>query len=226
MANSNNPAAADNELAAEPRSGGGGGSRLSFVQDNHQSNTLVASSQHHGSIPSTVKRKAQLNKAGDGRKEGSALQKRGTGAVEPSAHGSSQQGPPTRKGQQSTVVSNQATQIVSLVNQAVKKEQLHGNATSNVEKISNQSPNVKKKANRDSFLNQTEPLLLEKDTEDPKAAQKKLVHQNTMPKVVEKDGDENDEQDDTHGGEDSKSSAPLPADNAINKTQMINEVFD
>jgi len=95
---------------------------------------------------------------------------------------------------------------VSIVNVA-KKEQLLGNAT-NVEKTSNQSPGTKKKpSNRESFLNQTEPLLHEKD-DDSKANPKKLAHQNTMPKVVENDGD--------NEGEDE--SQALPSDNAINKT--------
>ena len=89
----------------------------------------------------------------------------------------------------------------------VQNQTLQANASSNIEKSAssiNHSPGGKKKANRESVLNQTEPLLLEKD-DDERAAQLKLIHQNTMPKVVEKDGDGEEE-------------SPQPADNAINKT--------
>lgn len=59
-------------------------------------------------------------------------------------------------------------------------------------------------------------MLQEKDDDGNKVIPRKQAHQNTMPKVVEND-------DDNEGEDDSK---PLPADNAINKTQMINEVFE
>lgn len=88
-----------------------------------------------------------------------------------------------------------------------QNQTLQANASSNIDKSTlsiNHSPGGRKKANRESILNQTEPLLQEKD-DDEKAAQVKLMHQNTMPKVVEKDGDGEEE-------------SPQPADNAINKT--------
>lgn len=77
-----------NDLSAVvPKSGGGGGSRLSFVENNNQSNTLVASTGHHSNIPSTVKRKALLNKNPEGKKEGSLAQKRSLPGTSEAADG-------------------------------------------------------------------------------------------------------------------------------------------
>lgn len=78
----NNAGAVDltnvNELSVvEPRSGGvNAASRLSFVENNNSSTLIAINNAHQSSIPGTVKRKAQVGKMPDVRKESALALKR------------------------------------------------------------------------------------------------------------------------------------------------------
>ena len=80
-----------NELSvAEPRSGVvNAASRLSFVENNQSSTLIAVNGAQLSSMPGTVKRKAQLNKLPDGKKDSAlALKKMIEEGDTDSKHGS------------------------------------------------------------------------------------------------------------------------------------------